>query len=104
MPSQHFMNSRDPVLLPARSRPGPAPPLAGAWRGMAWPGRPYPSLARVARPFTSATRGGKGLAHNGSELHRKAVEEIRPHSMNLIKSGNDFCASESYPGVYFTHE
>ncbi len=36
-----------------------------------------------------ATRGGKGLAHcniaNGSELHRKTVEEIRPHSMNLIK-------------------
>ncbi len=58
-----------------------------------------------------ATRGGKGLAHsniaNGSELHRKAVEEIRPHSMNLIKNGtcqNDFCASESYLGGYFTHE
>ncbi len=44
-----------------------------------------------------ATRGGKGLAHSniasGSELYRKAVEEIRLHSMNLIKNGtcqNDF--------------
>ncbi len=53
-----------------------------------------------------ATRGGKGLAHtniaNGSELHRKAVEEIRPHSMNLIKYGtcqNDFCASETNVGL-----
>ncbi len=38
-----------------------------------------------------ATRGGKGLAHSniasGSELHRNTVEEIRPHSMNLIKNG-----------------
>ncbi len=61
-----------------------------------------------------ATWGEKGLAHSniasGSELHRKAVEEIRPHSMNLIKNGtcqNDFCVSESYNtnlGAYFTHE
>ncbi len=50
-----------------------------------------------------ATWGGKGLAHtnraSGSGLHRKTVEEIRPHSMNLIKKGtcqNDFCARESY--------
>ncbi len=49
------------------------------------------------------TQGGKGLAHtnraSGSGLHWKAVEEIRPHSMNLIKNGmcrNIFSASESY--------
>ncbi len=58
--------------------------------------------------------GGKGLAHtnraNGSGLHRKAVEEIKPRSINLIKNGtcqNDFCARESYItnlGAYFTHE
>ncbi len=53
-----------------------------------------------------AMRGGKGLAHsniaNGSELHRKAVEKIRPRSMNLIKNGtcqNDFCASETNVGL-----
>ncbi len=53
-----------------------------------------------------ATRGGKGLAYsniaNGSGLHRKTVEEIRPHSMNLIKNGtcqNDFCASETNVGL-----
>ncbi len=51
----------------------------------------------------TATSGGTGLAHtnsraNGSGLHRKAVVEIKPHSMNLIKDGmcqNEFCASES---------
>ncbi len=50
-----------------------------------------------------ATRGGKGLAHTngarGSGLHWKTMEEIKPHSMNLIKDGtcqNDFCASENY--------
>ncbi len=39
---------------------------------------------------------------NGSELHRKAVEEMRPHSMNLIKNGtcqNDICASETNVGL-----
>ncbi len=61
-----------------------------------------------------ATRGVKGLAHtnraSSSGLHQKTVEEIKPHSMNLIKDGmcqNDFCASESYItilGAYLTHE
>ncbi len=78
-----------------------------------------PSLGLVSRSQTlylplPATRGGKGLAHtnraSGSGLHRKTVEEIRPHSMNLIKNGtcrNDFCVRESYTtnlGAYFAHE
>ncbi len=49
-----------------------------------------------------ATRGGKGLAHtnraSGSGLNRKTVEEIKLHSMNLIKDGtcqNDFCVNKS---------
>ncbi len=53
-----------------------------------------------------ATRGGKGLAQtniaNGSELHRKAVEEIRLHSMNLIKNGtyqNDFLRAKVIWGL-----
>ncbi len=64
------------------------------------------SRSQTLYPPLPATRGGKGLAHSniasGSELHRKAVEEIRPFSMNLIKNGtcqNDFCASETNVGL-----
>ena len=50
-------------------------------------------------PFTRyAGRKGSGTQQY-SQLRRKTVEEIRPHSMNLIKNGTcqkDFCASESY--------
>ncbi len=58
------------------------------------------SLAEPESDPLPAMRGGKGLAHtnraSGSGLHWKTVEEIRQHSMNLIKNGtcrNDFCAS-----------